>query len=114
VRAIASGLVSTVAGSGVAGHQDGPVGEARFSSPSDVAVDGSGTIYVADTNNHCIRTIHGDMEQEPLAGQPAIPGLQDGPATAAKLQGPMGVTLDSAGDVFVADTGNDFIRVIRQ
>ncbi|MDR0351996.1 MAG: IPT/TIG domain-containing protein [Opitutaceae bacterium] len=109
----AAGILSTVAGSGLAGFADGPAPAARFRSPKGIAVDAAGNLYVADTGNHAIRyidTASGSVST--LAGQPGSPGHDDGPAPSAKFNAPEGVTVDADGDVFVADTGNSRIREI--
>ena len=57
IRRIANGQVSTIAGTGVAGYVDGPALTARFSRPTRLLVDGSGAVYISDTDNHCIRLL---------------------------------------------------------
>jgi DNA-binding beta-propeller fold protein YncE len=111
IRAIsADGRVTTVAG-GERGFADGIGAEARFDTPSALAVAGDGTIYVADTGNNAIRRITRDGSVTTLAGGGAA-GFRDGAATEAQFNGPIGVAVSSAGRVFVADTYNDRIRVV--
>jgi len=102
--------VITLAGSSE-GYADGSGSAAQFSGPLDVAVDAQGNVYVADTANHRIRKITPDGAVTTLAGS-GTPGNADGPATEARFRGPEEVTVDSAGNVYVADTGNHRIRKI--
>jgi sugar lactone lactonase YvrE len=92
-------VVSTVAGDGIAGFQDGPAREARFNGPIGVAVDSSGRVFVADTYNDRVRVV------EPDAGtvRTLVP--------EAQFDTPSGIAVDAAGRVYVADTRN---RVIQQ
>ena len=107
-------VVSTLAGSGAFGFNgfaDGTGTEAKFHYPSGVAVDSAGTVYVADYNNHRIRKISPSGVVSTLAGSGAF-GFADGTGTEAKFDQPTGVAVDSAGNVYVADTWNSRIRKI--
>lgn len=108
----ASGSVSTVAGTGAFGDTDGPALESRFDGPTGIAVDSDGTLYVADTNNHCIRKITPQGGVSTFAGS-GYRGLADGPLTSAKFNAPSGLVLDGRGHLLVADTFNHKIRKIR-
>ncbi|MBD8697658.1 gluconolaconase [Stenotrophomonas sp. CFBP 13718] len=108
-RLRADGIVETVAGSSE-GFVDGPAHQARFHTPSALARDAAGVVYVADTGNHAIRRIGLDGQVSTLAG--GVRGFADGPAAQARFDAPMGVAVDAAGNVYVADTWNDRIRVI--
>jgi sugar lactone lactonase YvrE len=110
IRAIAGGQVTTLAGNGTAGSADGPVASARFSYPRDVAVDGAGTIYVADSGNHKIRVISGGQVST-LAGF-GVAGFVDGAAASARFNAPYAVALGAGGKVYVADKSNHRIRLI--
>jgi sugar lactone lactonase YvrE len=114
-RVTPAGEVTTLAGptgSGyAAGYADGPAAEARFQEPRNVAVDGAGTIYVADTGNHCIRKITPDGTVTTLAGTNE-PGYADGPGTQARFSYPAGIAVDGEGNLYVADTANHRIRQI--
>ena len=74
----------------------------RFSTPSGLALDATGNLYVADTGNHAIRKVTPDGVVTTLAGTGA-PGFRDGPGAQAQFDGPMGVAVDGAGRVIVAD-----------
>lgn len=106
----ADGRVATVAGSRE-GFVDGSGLAAAFHTPSGLALDGDGNLYVADTGNHAIRKISRQGVVSTLAGDGA-PGYRDGPGAQAQFDGPMGVAVSRRGRVFVADTYNDRIRVI--
>ena len=109
----AGGLVSTLAGStGVAGSQDGTGGGALFNQPGGVAVDGAGNVYVADTGNSTIRKITATGTVSTLAGSPSTRGSQDGSGSAATFSAPVGIAVDSAGNLYVADAFNATIRKI--
>jgi sugar lactone lactonase YvrE len=84
---------------------------ASFSGPQGVAVDASGTVYVADTDHNEIREISPSGIVSTLAGSTTA-GNADGTGAAASFSAPDGIAVDSAGDVFVADTGNSEIRMI--
>jgi len=109
----AGGLVSTLAGTtGVAGSQDGAGGGALFNQPGGVAVDGAGNVYVADTGNSTIRKITATGTVSTLAGSPSTRGSQDGSGSAATFSAPVGIAVDSAGNLYVADAFNATIRKI--
>lgn len=104
-------VVITLAGrAGVAGHDDGTGAAATFSCPAGVATDSAGNVYVADNNT--IRKITAGGVVTTLAGTAAIAGFADGAGAAAHFSYPSGVATDSAGNVYVADTGNHVIRKI--
>jgi serine/threonine protein kinase, bacterial len=103
--------VSTLAGSGVYGSADRAGNEASFYGPSGVAVDSSGNVYVADSENNKIRKITPAGVVTTLAGS-GVSGSDDGTGIAASFNYPQGVALDSSGNVYVADTGSHKIRKI--
>ncbi len=105
------GRTTTVAGS-QQGFADKPGLAAEFNAPSGMAADTLGDLYVADAGNHRIRKIGSDGEVSTLAGS-GERGLAEGPAATARFNDPGGVAVDTQGTVYVADTGNHRIRVIR-
>ena len=104
------GAVSTLAG-GKEGFVDGLGAAAAFNTPSAIALDHLGNLYVADTGNHAIRRIAPGGAVTTLAGN-GSPGYVDGIGRAAQFNGPVGIAVDDAGIVYVADTYNDRIRRI--
>jgi len=102
-------VVSTLAGI-TRGFADGTGNTAQFNRPYGVAVDSSGTVYVADANNHRIRKITSAGMVNTLAGSRR--GFEDGAGTEARFDAPVGVAVDSSGTVYVADSGNNRIRKI--
>ena len=107
----AAGIVTTLAGSGLSGAADGTGSAASFNSPTDLAVDGAGNIYVADLYNHKIRKITASGVVTTLAGS-GVEGSTNGTGTAASFFYPNGVAVDAVGNVYVADVGNNRIRKI--
>ena len=103
---------STLAGFAGAGSSDGVGPEAQFFAPSDVAVDGSGNCYVADTGNHIIRKISPAGVTTTIAGFPGSPGAADGSNGVARFNAPRSITVDGLGNLFVADSDNDTIRML--
>ena len=104
------GGVSTFAG-GAEGFLDGVGGAAAFHTPSALAFDRLGNLYVADTGNHAIRKIAPNGSVTTLAGD-GQPGYLDGKGRAARFHAPVGLAVDRRGNVYVADTYNDRIRRI--
>lgn len=107
-----AGVVTTLAGNGEQGSNDGTGKAATFREPRGIAVDGAGNLYVADYMNQTVRKVTAAGVVTTLAGSAGVAGSSDGTGTAARFKGLYGVAVDSAGNVFVADTGNRAIRKI--
>ena len=109
----ATGVVRTLAGAaGMPGNADGAGSAARFDQPRSTAIDGVGNIYVADSFNHTIRKVTAAGVVTTLAGTASTPGSADGTGTAASFNTPTGVTVDGAGNIYVADQANHTIRKV--
>ncbi|HYP01154.1 MAG TPA: NHL repeat-containing protein [Pyrinomonadaceae bacterium] len=110
-EATAASAVTTLAG-GVEGFADGAGGAASFNTPSGIAIDARGNLYVADTSNNRIRKVTPEGVVSTLAGDGAT-GSRDGAAGEAQFNSPVGIAVDERGErVYVADTYNDRIRLI--
>ena len=103
---------STLAGSSRLGSTNGTGSAARFYKPTGVAVDSAGIVYVADSVNNTIRKITAGGVVTTLAGKAGSKGSVNGTGSAARFYKPTGVAVDSAGNVYVADTSNQTIRKI--
>jgi sugar lactone lactonase YvrE len=107
------GKVTTLAGvSGLPGHADGLPETARFNSPSALAIDGNGAIYLTDTDNCLIRKISPQGDVTTHAGTLLGYDHVDGIGTAAGFAYPTGIAVDAGGNVYVADAGSVTIRRI--
>lgn len=107
------GTISTVAGTSEEGRSGdgGPAIEARLNRPHGLAIDDSGNIYIADTDNHLIRRVDASGMISTVAGTGEAGYSGDGrSATEAQLDEPHAVAIDPAGNVFIADTGNRTVR----
>ena len=117
VRAVgADGIIHTIAGTGTAGYSGdgGPASDAMLSRPTDLAFDTSGNLYIADTDNSCIRKVDAGGVITTVAGRCGHPGSSGdgGPAVTAQLSRPFGVEVAPDGTLYIADTYNDRIRVV--
>ncbi|MEI6393784.1 MAG: Ig-like domain-containing protein [Verrucomicrobiota bacterium] len=107
------GVVTTLAGlARTCDSADGTGSAARFCQPAGVAMDGAGNLYVADKYNFTIRKVTPGGVVTTLAGLAGSRGYADGTGSAARFNYPEGVAVDSAGNVYVADTGYDTIRKV--
>ena len=110
-----SGIISTVAGNGTSGFSgDGDIAtKAQFFYPADVAVDASGNLFIADENNARVRKVNKNGIISTVAGNGVSGyGGDGGPATSAALSIPTGVAVDSAGNLYVADSAGQRVRKI--
>jgi sugar lactone lactonase YvrE len=104
-----NGNVTTFAGSATAGSVDGQRESAQFWSPQGITIDSAGNFYIADTRNNRIRMISPDGNVTTLAGG-STEGFTDGLGSEARFNNPRGITVDSAGNLYVADSNNHLIR----
>jgi sugar lactone lactonase YvrE len=108
-------VITTIAGTGTAGYNgdNGPATSARIGTPYGVAVDSFGDIYIADTDNHCIRKVnlYGVIIAVAGTGTDGYNGDGDS-ATSAQLNTPRGVAVDSDRNIYIADTFNHRIRKV--
>ncbi|MEO8426858.1 MAG: hypothetical protein ABI651_07080, partial [Verrucomicrobiota bacterium] len=106
-------VVTTLAGlPGAFGSADGTGSDARFYYPDRLMVDGSGNVYVSDTGNHTIRKVTSQGEVTTIAGLAGSSGSANGTGSAARFNGPEGLAMDGAGNLYVADLGNSTIRKV--
>jgi len=117
IRKIATdGKISSIVG-GSPGYlgDGGPAIDARLSAPRDLALDAGGNLYIADTFNHSIRKVAPDGTITTVAGGNTRGFYGDGgPATNARLNYPQGVAVDGSGNIYIADTANNRIRMVTE
>ena len=107
------GAVTTFAGKlGIPGDNNGISTSAQFDSPTGLAFDLAGNLFVADTGNNTIRKITSGGSVSTIAGVAGQSGFQDGATGAALFNSPLGITVATNGTIFVADSGNHVIRAI--
>jgi sugar lactone lactonase YvrE len=115
---LATGVITSVAGTGAAetSGDNGPASAAAVNFPAGVAVDGAGDLYIAEYGGSRIRKVYrGSGTIVTVAGTGAEGYTGDnGKASDAALQNPTGVAVDGAGNLYIADTGNDVIRMVAQ
>jgi uncharacterized protein (TIGR03437 family) len=115
VRKVSGGVISTVAGNGTAGYtgDKGPATSAELNNPTAVALDSSGNLYIADSANNVVRMVSSSGTITTFAGDNTVGYSGDmALATGAQLSNPVGVVADSAGNVYIADAGNNVIRQV--
>jgi sugar lactone lactonase YvrE len=110
------GLITTVAGNGTMSYSGdgGPATEAELNYPDHMAIDASGNLFIADQENMRVRQVRANGIITTVAGN-GIQGYagDGGQATNAELSGPVGVAVDTTGNLFIADGGNDLVREVR-
>ncbi|WP_158289677.1 S-layer homology domain-containing protein [Paenibacillus flagellatus] len=110
-----TGIISTVAGTGAAGFSGdgGPANLAQLNTPYSIDFDGSGNMYFADRNNNRVRKIDTSGNISTVAGTGVAGYTGDGgPATAARMWSPIGLTVDDDGTLYVVENGNHVVRKI--
>ena len=114
IRKISNGVISTVAGNATPGFSgdNGPAISAQLASPAGVAMDTAGNLYIADSLNNLVREVsNGVITTVAGNGAPGFSG-DGGPAINAQLNGPTGVAVDAAGNLYIADSANNRIRLV--
>jgi hypothetical protein len=114
---LATGIITTVAGTGVAGYSgdNGPATSARLNGPQRIDIDSQGNIYIADTLNQVIRRVDGASGViRTVAGVGGAEGFSGdgGPATAARLDHPRGLTVEGDRFLYIADSDNNRVRAV--
>jgi sugar lactone lactonase YvrE len=115
IRKIASSNISTIAGNGLGSYSGdaGTATSAQFNTPSAVALDATGNLYIADTANNVVRMITAKGVITTFAGTGTAGFSGDGSAAnKAQLSAPSSLAVDAAGNVYIADTGNLRVRVV--
>jgi trimeric autotransporter adhesin len=113
--ALSTSIISTIAGNGTAGYSgdNGPAAGAELQLPVSVVVDSTGNLYIADAGNDVIRKVNSSGTITTIAGNNTVGYSGDsGLATNASLYGPSGVAVDSSGNLYIADAGNNRIRKV--
>jgi sugar lactone lactonase YvrE len=111
---VASGAVTTIAGTpGQRGTTDGAAADALFGEPEGIALDGSGNLYISDTDNNTIRMLDLNTGMvSTVAGNPSTSALMDGVGAAAGFNKPKAMRIDAAGNLYVSDAFNTAVRKV--
>ena len=114
IRMVTGGIISTMAGNGTAtfGGDNGPAINAQLNAPSGIALDSSGNLIIADTSNNVIRKVSSGVITTLAGNGTANYSGDNGPAVAAAVNAPLGVSTNALGQIFVADSGNNLIRAM--
>ena len=117
IRKISNGTITTVAGNGTAGYtgDKGAATSAELNNPTGVAVDSAGNIYIADTNNHVVRQVSSSGTITTFAGDNGAGAGYSGDtgtANQAQLNYPTAVVIDSANNLYIADSANNVVRIV--
>jgi trimeric autotransporter adhesin len=112
IREVSGGTITTVAGNGTPGFSGdgGPATSASLNQPRGVAIDSAGKLYFADYDNNRVRKLSGGTITTVAGNGSAGFSGDGGPATAASLNGPYGVAVDSVGNLYISDFNNNRIR----
>jgi uncharacterized protein (TIGR03437 family) len=114
IRKVSNGVITTVAGNGLVGFSgdNGPAANAQLNNPFGVAVDSAGNLYITDTGNQRIRKVSNGVIATVAGNGTAGFSGDNGPAISAKLGTPIGITVDLAGNLYIADRDNNRIRKV--
>ncbi len=114
IRRVSKGIITTVAGNGAQGYSgdNGPATSARLFVPTSIALDATGNLFIADYANNRVRKVAGGVITTIAGNGTSGFGGDNGPATAAPLDGPWGIAVDPAGSVYIADSGSNRIRML--
>jgi len=114
IRKVTNGVIATVAGNGTLGFSgdNGPATSTQLDFPTGVAVDSAGNLYIADTDNHRIRKVSNGVIATVAGNGKSFFSGDNGPATSAELNYPIGVAVDSSGNLYIADSQNNRIRKV--
>ena len=108
-----AGVVTTLAGApGVVGAADGAGSSASFNGPEGIAVDAMGNLFIADTGNNTLRKVTPGGVVSTVAGAAGLGGSTDATGPNARFSNPDAVTVDGSGNVYVADSGTNLIRLV--
>lgn len=112
---LSTGIVETLAGvPGETGSADGSRASARFNTPQSLVMDAAGNLYIADTGNDILRKV--DITTQTVTtviGTPNQPGSEDGIGAQAAVKAPAGMAIDPTGNIYLIDTGNHTVRILR-
>ncbi len=106
-----AGVVTTIAGNGIAGLLDGKITVSEFNGPGGIAIDKNGNLFIGDTGNNVIRKISPTGSVTTYAGS-GQSGANNGSLATATFNSPQGLVVDPVGRIFIVDTGNNLIRMI--
>lgn len=114
VREVSKGIITTIAGNGTMGFSgdNGPAMSAQLNYPAGVAVDSAGNVYISDFGNNRIRKVSNGVITTVAGGGTGGSLGDNGPATSARLSQPIGVAVDAAGNLYIADNQNGRVRKV--